>query len=152
MGVKKYEDSYIHEYLIRSEHTDKHYDVVIRNNGKTIIDFSCSCPQFARAKTCKHIAAILNYHYSEIEEFEIVDEYAVSKEILKKYILNQSKANNIKSQLKIDVEFVVESYSINLRLHIGNEKKYLISTMSKLNNFIDCYINHGSYEFGKKLT
>ena len=152
MGVKKYEDSYIHEYLIRSEHTDKHYDVVIRNNGKTIIDFSCSCPQFARAKTCKHIAAILNYHYSEIEEFEIVDEYAVSKEILKKYILNQSKANNIKSQLKIDVEFVVESYSINLRLHIGNEKKYLISTMSKLNNFIDCYINHESYEFGKKLT
>ncbi len=148
-NVKKLENYYIHIYKVKSERTNKWYDVNIKNNGSKIFDYSCSCPQFAKNKTCKHVAAVLTEDMEEIEEFEIIDELAISKSILNMY--NTFKKNEIKEKLDIELEFEF-GYNIFIKLSIGNSKKYKISNVSKLLNFLNAYNNNEEYEFGKCLT
>ena len=59
INTNKLSDSFVHEYKVKSERTRKWYDVKIKNNGAKVLGYSCSCPQFSREKTCKHIAAVL---------------------------------------------------------------------------------------------
>ena len=42
--VDKLWNCYRHVYKVKSERTNKWYNVTIRNNGGEVLDFSCSCP------------------------------------------------------------------------------------------------------------
>ena len=147
--VDKLWNCYRHVYKVKSERTNKWYNVTIRNNGGEVLDFSCSCPQFIGSKTCKHVAAVLIKDKEEIEKFEIVDEEKISKSILKMFSV--ASKNEIKERLTIDLEFEF-GYNIFLKVSIGSTKKYKLSTIPKLVNFLHAYNNNEPYEFGKSLT
>ena len=145
----KLSDSFIHEYKVKSERTRKWYDVKIKNNGVKILGYSCSCPQFSRDKTCKHIAAVLIEDMDKIEEYEIIDELKASESILDRY--NIDSKNQIKQKLDLEIEFDFRYGSAVLRVYIGNEKKYVLSTNTKINNFFHAYRYNYEYKFGKNL-
>ncbi len=149
INTNKLSDSFIHEYKVKSERTRKWYDVKIKNNGAKVLGYGCNCPQFSREKTCKHLAAVLIQDMDEIEEYEIIDELKASESILDRYNINTK--NQIKQKLGLEIEFDFNYGSAVLRVYIGNEKKYVLSTITKLRNFFDSYRNNYEYKFGKNL-
>ena len=63
----KLASSFMHIYRVKSESSRRIYTVKIKNNGADIEGYSCNCPQFEIAKTCKHVAAVLIDDYEDIE-------------------------------------------------------------------------------------
>lgn len=146
----KLASSFMHIYRVKSESSRRIYTVKIKNNGADIEGYSCNCPQFEIAKTCKHVAAVLLDDYEDIASYEFIDKLALSKEILASYKNNDS--NTIKEKLDINLEFQFSYRDIYLKIKIGNKKKYTLSTYSKASNFIDAYNERKEYVFGKNLT
>lgn len=147
--LTKLANSFMHTYRVKSEISRKLYTVKVKNNGKEIEGYSCSCPQFERAKTCKHIAAVLINCYDTISSYEFIDKLALSKEILASY--KNTDLNTIKEKLDIELEFQFRYGDIYLKVKIGNKKKYTLSTYGKASNFIDAYNERKEYVFGKNL-
>ena len=147
--LTKLANSFMHTYRVKSETSRKLYTVKVKNNGKEIEGYSCSCPQFERAKTCKHIAAVLINCYDTISSYEFIDKLALSKEILASY--KNTDLNTIKEKLDIEFEFQFSYGDIYLKVRIGNKKKYTLSTYGKTSNFIDAYNERKEYVFGKNL-
>ena len=147
--LTKLANSFMHTYRVKSETSRKLYTVKVKNNGKEIEGYSCSCPQFERAKTCKHIAAVLINCYDTISSYEFIDKLALSKEILASY--KNTDLNTIKEKLDIELEFQFRYGDIYLKVKIGNKKKYTLSTYGKTSNFIDAYNERKEYVFGKNL-
>ena len=141
-------DRYTHYFTVRDRNRKK-YEVTIVNNGNNILNDNCSCAEYKRIKKCEHIAAVLYNYVDEIISHEIIDELKVSEEILNKYIKNK---NAVKEKLNLELEFDFLSNGIEVRLYVGNEKKYVLSTESKLINFLTSYKNDEEYVFGKSLT
>ena len=148
--VTKLASSFMHTYRVKSESSRRVYTVKIKNNGEEIEGYSCSCPQFERAKTCKHVAAVLLNDYATIASYEFIDKLALSREILNSY--RNDGLKTIKEKLDIDLEFEFNSDDIYLKIKIGNKKKYTLSTYGKTSNFIEAYNEKKKYEFGKNLT
>ena len=146
----KLASSFMHIYRVKSESSRRIYTVKIKNNGADIEGYSCNCPQFERAKTCKHVAAVLIDDYEDIASYEFIDKLALSKEILASY--KNIDSNTIKERLDINLEFQFSYRDIYLKIKIGNKKKYTLSTYSKASNFIDAYNERKEYVFGKNLT
>lgn len=149
INTNKLSDSFVHEYKVKSERTRKWYDVKIKNNGAKVLGYSCSCPQFSRENTCKHIAAVLIEDMDEIEKYEIIDELKASESILDRYNVNSK--NQIKQKLDLEIEFDFRYGRAGLRVYIGNEKKYVLSTNTKIGNFFHAYRYNYEYKFGKNL-
>ena len=147
--LTKLANSFMHTFRVKSEISRKLYTVKVKNNGKEIEGYSCSCPQFERAKTCKHIAAVLINCYDTISSYEFIDKLALSKEILASY--KNTDLNTIKEKLDIELEFQFSYGDIYLKVRIGNKKKYTLSTYGKTSNFIDAYNERKEYVFGKNL-
>ena len=145
----KLASSFMHIYRVKSESSRRIYTVKIKNNGADIEGYSCNCPQFERAKTCKHVAAVLIDDYEDIASYEFIDKLALSKEILASY--KNIDSNTIKERLDINLEFQFSYRDIYLKIKIGNKKKYTLSTYSKASNFIDAYNERKEYVFGKNL-
>ena len=148
--ITKLASSFMHIYRVASETSRRFYTVKIKNNGADIQGISCTCPQFNRVKTCKHVAAVLINDYDEIANYEFIDKLALSKEILENY--KNSDLSTIKEKLDIDLEFEFNYNSIYLKIKIGNKKKYTLSTYGKASNFINTYNEKREYVFGKNLT
>lgn len=149
-NTTKLASSFMHIYRVKSESPRRVYTVKIKNNGADIEGYSCNCPQFEIAKTCKHVAAVLIDDYEDIASYEFIDKLALSKEILASYKNNDS--NTIKERLDINLEFQFSYRDIYLKIKIGNKKKYILSTYSKASSFIDAYNERKEYVFGKNLT
>lgn len=149
-NTTKLASSFMHIYRVKSESPRRVYTVKIKNNGADIEGYSCNCPQFEIAKTCKHVAAVLIDDYEDIASYEFIDKLALSKEILASYKNNDS--NTIKERLDINLEFQFSYRDIYLKIKIGNKKKYTLSTYSKASSFIDAYNERKEYVFGKNLT
>lgn len=149
-NTTKLASSFMHIYRVKSESPRRIYTVKIKNNGADIEGYSCNCPQFEIAKTCKHVAAVLIDDYEDIASYEFIDKLALSKEILASYKNNDS--NTIKERLDINLEFQFSYRDIYLKIKIGNKKKYILSTYSKASSFIDAYNERKEYVFGKNLT
>ena len=147
--IEKKDTYFEHTYSVKSQNSSKWYNVIIKNNGSKIHGFSCECPQFRSNHTCKHVAAVIMRNMYIIEEYEIIDELAASKRILDRFKAISIKT--IKEKLELDLEFLFD-YGINLKLSIGNTKKYKLSTVSKLNSFLNAYYQKEEYRFGKSLT
>lgn len=147
--IEKLNNCYRHIYKVKSESGNNWYDVIIKNNGGQIYEYNCTCPQFSRYHTCKHIAAVLTEEIQIFEEYEIIDEISASKLILDKF--RKANRKTIAEQLDLELEFIFD-YSIELKIIIGNTKKYKISKISKLNAFLKAYNDEEEYVFGKNLT
>lgn len=145
----KLSDSFIHEYNVKSERTRNWYNVKIKNNGTKVLGYSCSCPRFSRERTCKHVAAVLIEDMDEIEKYEIIDELKASESILDRY--NIDSKNQIKQKLDLEIEFDFRYGRAGLRVYIGNVKKYVLSTNTKISNFFHAYRYNYEYKFGKNL-
>lgn len=145
----KLSDSFIHEYNVKSERTRNWYNVKIKNNGTKVLGYSCSCYRFSRERTCKHVAAVLIEDMDEIEKYEIIDELKASESILDRY--NIDSKNQIKQKLDLEIEFDFRYGRAGLRVYIGNEKKYVLSTNTKISNFFHAYRYNYEYKFGKNL-
>lgn len=143
------DSKFTHEYKVKSESTVVWYNVSITNNGYKIYDFTCECKQYHNNHTCKHIAAALLDDMENIFESEYVDEYLISKSILKNY--NENKSLSVKEKLDFDFEFNIDDY-ITFKIYVGNKKKYLLSSETKFNNFYNAYLNKEEYVFGKNLV
>ena len=148
--IEKSKNYYIHNFYVKSEYSSNVYNVKIVNNGDKILETNCDCLQFKKEKTCKHLAAVLIQNLNRIIEYEIIDPIEITKSILKKYQTNT--INSIKEKVDLQVEFNTNYNEIYLKFHIGIKKKYLISTISKLKEFLESYNNNGIYEFGKLFT
>ncbi len=146
IGCTKLASSFIHT----SESSRRYYTVKIKNNGEDVLGYSCDCPQFDRAKTCKHVAAVLMNDGDDLASFEIIDELELSKKILADY--QSDNKTNIKQKLEVELEFAFVYRYVNVKLRIGDKKKYTLSVPSKFRNFIYAYKNKDEYYFGKALT
>ena len=72
---------FVHIFDVESASSDNSYDVEIKNNGEEFYDAKCTCPQFKRTHTCKHIAACLMYYRFEMMSYKKIDILKASKEI-----------------------------------------------------------------------
>ena len=164
VGMGQDYDELIYRFIVSSEHTLQSYIVTIYTDTKhSIIDTSCTCPQYSATSSCKHVAASLIKYQGEyflIDENDTADYYANN-------LLNEIKtvANNktiIKKEAFIIPYFKLEThrdyysyYSNNyvsyyeLRFKIGSSKMYALGT--KVNSFIDKYRNGGEVKFGKEF-
>lgn len=143
---------YKHVFQVKSERARNWYDVVIFNNGRQLYDLNCTCEQFNRFGTCKHVAAALIEYIDEIIGCEFVDELEVSKQILKQYINKNKIKNNIKQKLNLEIETDINDDGIIFKLFIGDKKLYTLSSESKLLDFMDALKNNHIYEFGKNFS
>lgn len=151
INIKKFDDYFIHEYSVKSNISNDLYDVKIKNNGEKIFDFFCSCNDFQKNKTCKHVSAVLLRKFYEIARYEVINEKKISKGILNFYAREQKHTTREKLNISLELEASYND-SLELKVYIGNGKKYKISTVTKLNSFLKAYTEEECYKFGKNLT
>lgn len=145
----KYMDSkYTHFYKVKSESSRSFYDVQISNNGEKIYGVSCSCEQFKRQSTCKHVAAAFIRDIDEILSCEHVDNETISLDILNSYVTKTE--NSIRSLLHFEVEFTIGN-SISFRVLIGENKLYSVSSENKFLDFMEAFLEKQTYSFGKNF-
>ena len=141
---------FVHIFDVESASSDNSYDVEIKNNGEEFYDAKCTCPQFKRTHTCKHIAACLMYYRFEMMSYKKIDILKASKEILDMFY-EPNKPLKIKEKLNLEISLEFYENELKYKLYIGTTKLYTINNYSKLNNFLECYFNGGTYKFGAKL-
>ena len=141
---------FVHIFDVESASSDNSYDVEIKNNGEEFYDAKCTCPQFKRTHTCKHIAACLMYYRFEMMSYKKIDILKASKEILDMFY-EPNKPLKIKEKLNLEIGLEFYENELKYKLYIGTTKLYTINNYSKLNNFLECYFNGGTYKFGAKL-
>ncbi len=150
--IDNYEEpkQFVHIFSVESQTSDNFYDVEITNNGDEFYDATCTCPQFKRAHTCKHIAACLMYFREEITSYKKIDIIKESKAILDMFY-EPMKEVKIKEKLNLEVGLEFYRNRINYKLYVGTKKLYTINSNNKLNEFRDCYYGGGDYKFGVKF-
>lgn len=145
------EKQFVHLFNVRSQTTRKIYKVEITNNGEEIYNAKCTCPQYEKAHTCKHIGAcLLMYRYRIVSAYK-VDILKESKKILDLFY-EPDQALKIREKLNLEIGLEFYTNSINFKLYIGTNKLYTINTYNKLGSFLKAYYHGGDYVFGTKLT
>ena len=154
------EDYYRHAYFnITSERIDKDYkvEVLIDKEDATIEDFFCTCPQYEKMDTCKHIAAcILKYEdalFNDEEVDPIEYQLNIGSQILDKFY--EPKKSTIKKKLNLEVEleptdsYYYDNY-IKVKYKIGLDRLYTLN--NKYHNFMYAYSQKRPYKLSTKLT
>ena len=154
------EDYYRRAYFnITSERIDKDYkvEVLIDKEDATIEDFFCTCPQYNKMGTCKHIAACILKYENELFTDEEIDpiEYQlnIGSQILDKFY--EPKKPTIKKKLNLEVELeTTDSYYydnyIKVKYKIGLDRLYTLN--NKYHNFMYAYSQKRPYKLSTKLT
>ena len=140
----------IHIYKVESERTYNQYDVVVASSNHELTGHSCTCPRYKEAHSCKHVAAVLINHYKDIIRFtpeELLKD--LSNNIINSFEEVDSKGT-IKEEVGLSVEFNPNTYSNNVVIRIGTNKKYILK--NKVHNFLEVYNEQsGTVEFGKNF-
>ncbi len=129
---------------VESESYNRYYDTMIIARENYVIRAFCSCPQFMKTHTCKHIAACIIKYQDELFE-KPKDKYEISDDILKSFYNDTNK-----EQVKLKIELDIDN-TFTLKPRIGIDKFYLLSGESKLAGFKREYENNGTYDFGVKF-
>ena len=153
------EDYYRRAYFnITSERIDKDYkvEVLVDKEDETIEDFFCTCPQYEKMDTCKHIAAcILKYEDALFNDEEIDPmEYQlnIGSQILDKFY--EPKKSTIKKKLNLEIEleptdsYYYDNY-IKVKYKIGLDRLYTLN--NKYHNFMYAYSQKRAYKLSTKL-
>ena len=94
-------------FKVKSERIDTDYDVeiLVDKDDETINDYECTCPQYNKMGTCKHIAACILKYENELFTDEEIDpiEYQlnIGSQILDKFY--EPKKSTIKKKLNLDI-------------------------------------------------
>ena len=152
LGNRRLQDDIIlWNFSVQSTRYYMYYRINIFTEFDKILKYSCNCPQFERAHTCKHIAAcILEYGDQMLKEKP--SEFDVSKEILELFYNDNGIKNNIKEELKLDITFDFDRSNISFSIGVGVKKTYIIKNESKFNDFMDSYRDNETYTFGVNFT
>jgi len=152
-----FKDIHIHQFQVESERTYDYYDVEIHEKSCRILSATCTCLQYQRVDTCKHIAACLLQYKDDIFVVDPMEKsFLISKGILEEFYQKPSSSKiKLKKQLTLEVEaeFHNSFYgsTIYFKFKIGEDKLYSLN--SKLSRFLSCYKDgNDTIEFGKKLT
>lgn len=148
--------SKINKFKVNSETTNKIYNVDITTKNNEIILTYCSCKQFEKDNKCKHISACLIKEHDKFfkEKEEIEKKFYVASSTILRTLDNKNNKQKRRLNLEIELDFKKSYYSHGLfvKLKIGINKLYQISTKSK--RFFDLYNdeNNTPLTFGKELT
>ena len=146
-----YDGSKIHMFDVESESYNLYYDVYIFVKNNRIIKNTCSCLQYKKTHTCKHISAcILNYSDKLFEK--ALDEYEVSNKILDIFNETKNDINAPKEQINLELELDFSFDNIIYKLSVGTKNKYVINSENKFESFMDAYEDNEKYNFGVKFT
>ena len=156
----KDEDDFREAYFnVTSERINFDYHVYLLLNKETeeIHDYSCTCPQYEKMDTCKHIAAcILKYEDTLFNDEEIDPiEYQlnIGSQILDKFY--EPKKSTIKKKLNLEIEleptdsYYYDNY-IKVKYKIGLDRLYTLN--NKYHNFMYAYSQKRPYKLSTKLT
>ncbi|MBE6161447.1 MAG: hypothetical protein E7158_04430 [Firmicutes bacterium] len=154
-GIVKKDTGLSYNFLVQSESSFNKYLVDILINNNSIIGSFCTCPQFSKSGSCKHIAACLISYSNTM--FNVVSDNNIKKQSLQ--FLNKLKESKImqsgiKEEVYIKPYLVIEhgyyGNSIGLYLKIGQNKMYAL--LSKLSPFLSAIRRNESFNFGTNFT
>ena len=147
-GIIKKDIGFSYNFLVNSESSYEKFLVDILINNNKIDRFFCTCPQFYKTNSCKHIAACLISYSNKM--FNIVSDNDVKKNSLQFLCkLKESNIflNGIKEEIYIKPYLIIEhgyyGNSIGLYLKIGKNKMYAL--LSKLSLFINALKRNESF-------
>ena len=129
------------------------YKVSFQENKKGYMEVSCSCPQFARAGRCKHLAAAMICYCQQQEKSDITDRYA--QEMLRGY-LDRSRRQNIPPEVPARLVPCLQlGYSYHkgdypaFSFRVGRERLYVVKNIQE---FLDHVDKGDTVVYGKGLT
>lgn len=146
-------------FSVTSERIERDYNVeiLVDRMDEEIEDYYCTCPQYEKMDTCKHIAAcILKYEDALFGDDTINPvEYQLNlgSQILDKFY--KPKKSTIKKKLFLNIEIeTAQSYYYNNYLKvsykIGVDRPYTLN--NKYRNFMYAYSQNRPYKISTKLT
>ena len=154
------DENYRRAYFnITSERISKDYkvEVLVDKDDESIEDFFCTCPQYEKMDTCKHVAAcILKYEDALFNDEEIDEkEYQLNlgSQILNKFY--KPKTNNIKKKLNLEVilekeeSYYYDNY-LKVTYKLGLDRMYTLN--NKYHNFMYAYSQNRPYKLSTKFT
>ncbi len=154
------EDNFREAYFnVTSERINFDYHVYLLLNKETeeIHDYKCTCPQYEKMDTCKHIAAcILKYEdalFTDEEIDPIEYQLNIGSQILDKFY--EPEKSTIKKKLNLEVEleptdsYYYDNY-IKVKYKIGLDRLYTLN--NKYHNFMYAYSQKSPYKLSTKLT
>lgn len=145
-----------HQFLVESESSYRKYIVQIDvDRLNNIKDVYCTCPQFIRTRSCKHVAACL-ICYSDVLFAKKVEKTVQQKttQLFQLMEKEYSEENINKKEVFLFPELSIggsSSYgtSIQLKAKIGQDKTYAL--LGKFNNFYTSLKSEMSYRFGSNF-
>ena len=141
----------VHYFVVDDDQYDDYDNVFVLTYNNQIIRYGCTCRDARMYGTCKHIAAcIINYRDEIIGKPK--DEYEIGNDILKEFISDKPKKNNIKEALKLELELSFEETNPEFKLMVGLKKTYVLNNQTKFSNFMNAYKNEQQYKFGVNFT
>ena len=154
------EDNFREAYFsVTSERINFDYHVYLLLNKETeeLHDYKCTCPQYEKMDTCKHIAAcILKYEnalFNDEETDPLEYQLNLGSQILDKFY--EPKKSTIKKKLNLEIEleptdsYYYDNY-IKVKYKIGLDRLYTLN--NKYHNFMYAYSQKRSYKLSTKLT
>ncbi len=146
-------------FKVTSERINRDYDVqvLVDKDDETINDYSCTCPQYEKMDTCKHIAAAILKYQEELFMDDPLDpvvyQLNIGSQILDKFY--EPKKSTIKKRLNLTVDLELsESYYYNdyikVKYKIGLDRMYTLN--NKYHNFMYAYSQNRPYKLATKLT
>lgn len=144
---------------VESESSYELYTVEVNVDGKEVTDFSCDCPQFKRASSCKHVAAALLEYKDEIFMMTPRErDLALSKNILDEFY-EAPESNEVRLKkllnLEVEIEFLKSNWqregTVKVNFKLGEDKLYSLN--SKIDSFLSAYVGRNQIvNFGKSFT
>lgn len=147
------------DFKVTSERTSEVYDVgiIVDPEDEEIHDFACTCPQYMRMDTCKHVAACLLTYEDEIFSEESIDPIKYKLNIGTQILNNFYKPKNktIKKKVSLSVDLMpIDNYYYNnhikVNYKIGVDRLYTLN--NKYRNFMYAYTQNEPYKVSTKFT
>lgn len=129
------------------------YEVIFRENKKGILQISCTCPQFARAGICKHLAAAMIYYCREEKNASRTDYWA--QEMLRGYLdrsRRQSAPPETLARLVPSIQRNLISYKSDyptFSFYVGRDRLYVVRNIPEFLGHVD---KGEETSYGKGLT
>ena len=154
------EDYYRRAYFnVTSERIDKTYkvEILVDKNDEEIEDYFCTCPQYEKMDTCKHVAACILKYEDALFGDDTIDpiEYQINlgSQILDNFY--KPKKSTIKQKMFLNIEIETEqNYYYNnflkVSYKIGVDRPYTLN--NKYRNFMYAYSQNRPYKISSKLT
>ncbi len=149
-----FENSKRYQFLVESERTYRKYMVQIEMQGANIQKTLCTCEQFQKTDSCKHVAACLIIYSDKIfpPPKDLIEKKSTQllERLKKQFSLPTPKKEEVFLVPYLSFEESYYQTYLVLKVKIGQEKKY--SLLGKLSSFINELDRNRPYTFGASFT